>query len=496
MGDSQNEWGSNLSFLLAMVGAAVGLGNIWRFPYVLYSSGGGAFYIPYLVAVLILGVPFIILEYAVGYNFKASFAKGLRKIHKKFEFLGWLIPISNFTIMIYYSAIIGWIGVYVVVSFYKGWGDNPKYFYENTLVKSTSSPSGLLQFIPAVGISMIIDWVIIWFVSHRELEKGLGKVSKILVPLLFIVMTIIVVYSLTLDDATLGLYELFHPKWESLLNFKIWMSAFGQIIFSLNLGLSLGFTYAGYSGKETDLITNALIIALSNCLFENFCALGVFSVLGYMAKIENVAVNEVIKQGTSLIYITYPAVINTLGKFGYVLGPAFFITVFLAGLTSFLAMIEPISFCIQNKFTWDRKKCATVLLIIGGALSLLFATAYGDTLLGIVDTYINQILILLCILVECIAFAWVFKAENTMRTLNDRSKSIKLGTWWLLIVKYILPIFIIFVWIGGVIDTVKTGTTAQTISFVILTVLIFGITSIFTFKKPTNKTWDEAENRL
>ena len=110
-----NEWGSNLSFILAMIGSAVGLGNIWRYPYVLYSNGGGAFYIPYLVAILIMGIPFLILEYGVGYNFKSSFAKAITKINSKYEYLGWFLPVAVFMIMIYYSAILGWDGIYIIL---------------------------------------------------------------------------------------------------------------------------------------------------------------------------------------------------------------------------------------------------------------------------------------------------------------------------------------------------------------------------------------------
>ena len=125
----KNEWGSNLSFILAMIGSAVGLGNIWRYPYVLYSNGGGAFYIPYIVAILLMGMPFLILEYGVGYNFKSSFAKAITKINSKFEYLGWLLPVAVFMIMIYYSAILGWDGIYILLSFTKGWGADPNTFF-------------------------------------------------------------------------------------------------------------------------------------------------------------------------------------------------------------------------------------------------------------------------------------------------------------------------------------------------------------------------------
>ena len=151
----KNEWGSNLSFILAMIGSAVGLGNIWRYPYVLYSNGGGAFYIPYIVAILVMGIPFLILEYGVGYNFKSSFAKAIRKIDPKFEYLGWLLPVAVFMIMIYYSAIMGWDGIYIVLSFFKGWGADPNAFFTTTLLQSSDSYTTLTSFIPLIAVAML-----------------------------------------------------------------------------------------------------------------------------------------------------------------------------------------------------------------------------------------------------------------------------------------------------------------------------------------------------
>ncbi len=492
----KNEWGSNLSFVLAMVGSAVGLGNIWRYPYVLYSNGGGAFYIPYIVAILLMGVPFLILEYGVGYNFKSSFPKVIRKIHPNYEFLGWLLPISVFIIMIYYSCILGWDGIYVILSFFKGWGADPNTFFTATLLQSQESVSGLTTFIPVIAITMLVSWVIIWFISHKDLEEGLGKVSKILVPLLFIIMIVIVAFSLTLPGAMIGLNELFAPDWSLLLNFDIWMAAFGQIIFSLSLGMSIAFTYASYTGEESDLITNTLSIAFANCAFENFCALGVFSILGYMSLQSGTAVANLVTQGTGLVFIAYPTVLNVLGQYAIVIGPLFFLTIYLAGLTSILSTIEPLAFSIQNKFTWSRKKTMTVLCIIGAAISMIYATAYGGTLLGYVDTYINQIAILFGVIVECNLFAWTFNCETLIPALNERSRSLKLGKWWLYIVKYILPLFISIVWIGGVYDIIMTGSMAELYAFVILTAILAILTAVFTKIPATNPEWDDTESRL
>ena len=434
----KNEWGSNLSFILAMIGSAVGLGNIWRFPYVLYSNGGGAFYIPYIVAILLMGIPFLILEYGVGYNFKSSFAKAVRKINSKWEYLGWFLPVAVFMIMIYYSAILGWDGIYIVLSFFKGWGADPNTYFTTTLLQSSTSMSGLLSFIPLIAVAMLVGWVIIWFISHRDLESGLGKVSKVLVPALFVIMVLIVVFSLTLPGASIGLAELFNPDWSLLGHFEIWMAAFGQIVFSLSLGMSIAFTYASYSKDDADLITNTISIALANSLFENFAALGVFSILGYMSLQSGTAVANLVEQGTGLVFIVYPTVFNVLGQWAYALGPLFFLTVYLAGLTSILSTIEPLSFSIQNKFGLSRSKTMTILIIVGAVISMIYATAYGGSVLGYVDTFINQIALLFGVIVECIVFAWIFNADKLIDFLNSRSRTIKLGKWWMIIVKYIV----------------------------------------------------------
>ena len=492
----KNEWGSNLSFLLAMIGSAVGLGNIWRYPYVLYTYGGGAFYIPYIVAILLMGIPFLILEYGVGYNFKASFSKAIKNIDSKWEHLGWFLPISVFIIMIYYSAILGWDGIYLILSCFKGWGADPNTFFTTTLLQSSNSYAGLLNFIPVIAIAMLVGWVIIWFISHRDLEKGLGKVSKILVPALFIIMIVIVGISLTLPGANIGLSELFHPDWDSLFDFDIWMAAFGQIIFSLSLGMSIAFTYASYTKNDTDLITNTISIAFANSLFENFAALGVFSILGYMSLHSGIAVEELVTQGTGLVFIVYPTVFNVLGQWAYIIGPLFFFAVYLAGLTSILSTIEPLSFNIQNKFGLSRSRTMTILIIIGAVVSMIYATSFGGNLLGYVDTFINQIAILLAIVVECIVFAWIFKAEKLINYLNSKSRTIKLGKWWLIIVKYLLPIVVTIIWIGGIIDILTTGSFDQLVFSVIVAVILIMSTIILTNLPAKNPDWDKTDERL
>ena len=406
------------------------------------------------------------------------------------------MPVAVFMIMIYYSAILGWDGIYIILSFFKGWGADPNTFFATTLLQSSDSISGLLTFIPLIAVAMLVGWAIIWFISHKDLEEGLGKVSKVLVPVLFVIMIVIVGFSLTLPGASIGLAELFNPDWSLLTHFEIWMAAFGQIVFSLSLGMSIAFTYASYTKDDADLITNTISIALANSLFENFAALGVFSILGYMSMQSGTAVADLVTQGTGLVFVVYPTVFNILGQWAYVLGPLFFITVYLAGLTSILSTIEPLSFSIQNKFGLTRSRAMTILVIVGAAISMIYATAYGGSILGYVDTFINQIALLFGVIVECIVFAWIFKAEKLIDFMNARTKTIKLGKWWLAIVKYILPIVVSIVWIGGLYDVIQSSTSDQLIFTVISAVILVVAALVFTVRPAKNPDWDNADERV
>jgi len=476
---SNEKWGSNIAFVLAMIGSAVGLGNIWRYPYVLYSNGGGAFYIPYLVAVLTLAIPFLILEYGVGYNYQSSFTKAIIKLKPKLEIYGWILPVVVFIMTVYYSTIIGWDGIYLVLSFFKGWGADPNTFLNVNLLQATDSLSGVFNFIPFIAIFMLVGWFIVWFISHKSLNEGLGRVCKIFVPLLFVVMFVIVIFSLTLPGALIGLTVLFNPNWSLLWHFDIWMTAFGQIFFSLSLGMGAGFTYASYTHDDIDIVSSGLKIIFANCAFENIAALGVFSILGYMSLQSGTPVSEIVSQGTTLIFVAYPQVFNILGTIGLVLGPLFFFTVYIAGITSMLSSFEVLSISIQNKFALSRDKATLMLCVVGGISSMVYATSAGGYLLGIADIFVNNVVVIFSVFIECILFAWIFKAERLIDFMNGRSKNFKLGRLWLLQVKYIIPILLIVIWFGGLYELIAMKTTESVMILIVLTLILIISSVIF-----------------
>lgn len=343
---------------------------------------------------------------------------------------------------------------------------------------------------------MLAGWFIVWLISHKNLDEGLGRVCEIFVPLLFVVMLFIVIFSLTLPGASIGLSELFNPDWSLLWHFDIWMAAFGQIFFSLSLGMGAGFTYASYTNDDIDLISSGLKVIFANCAFENFAALGVFSILGYMSLQSGTPVSEIVSQGTTLIFVAYPQVFNILGTIGLVLGPLFFFTVYIAGITSMLSSFEVLSISIQNKFALSRRKATLILCIIGGLASMVYATSAGGYILGIADIFVNNIVVILSVFVECILFAWIFKAERLIDFMNGRSKHFKLGKWWLAHVKYIIPILLLVIWFGGLYELIALKTTDAVIVLIVLALILIISSLIFTLLPAKTKEWFKTEERI
>lgn len=458
MSESGTQWNSNFSFLMAMIGSAVGLGNIWRYPYVLYSHGGGSFMIPYIVAIVLLGFSGVLLEYAVGYKFKTSLLEIYGKIKSKFRVIAWFTLLIVFLILSYYVCIVGWDLIYLVLSFFKGWGANPNNYFVTSVLHDNPTFGGMLEIVPIVFISCLIVWIVIWLISHRNINDGVSKFSNVAVPILFALIVIIVGFSLTLPGASIGYTAMFTPDWNALLDANIWLAAFGQVIFSLSIGMAIAITYSSYLGKKTNLTKNAGIVVASNSGFEVFNAIGVFSILGFMAVSTGVGFDGLITEGTGLAFVAFPEVFNVMGGAAYIIGPLFFFCILIAGITSAIALAESVTSSLITEFNLTRKKAVTILCIIGFCVTAIFTTGAGSTVLGIFDRILNNFALILAIVFECIIFAWFYKIDDLIEVLN-RNTSIKIGSLWKYLIKFILPIILLVLWVTGLISTLSFSNT-------------------------------------
>lgn len=478
----QPQWDSNLSFIFAMIGAAVGLGNIWRFSYVLYSNGGGSFFIPYLIAIAVMGIPFLILEYGVGFSFKESFSRIMRKIKSEFEIIAWVLILLVFIVTIYYMVILSWDLVYLLSSFTFNWGTDTAAYFVNTVGGSSNLTNASFLLVPTT-VCVLLLWIVLWFISHRDVDKGIGTVSKILIPALFVIMAIIIVYSLTLPGAAVGIDTLLNPNWTMLLNVNIWLAAFAQIIFSLSMGQAIAITYASYLPENSKLTDNVLIVVASNSIFEVCTAFGIFASLGYMSVTNGTPIVELISEGTGLVFIVFPMIFNIMGIVGRILAPMLFLAILFAGITSALGFFEPMLSSTSAKLGWSRKKTTTVLSVIGCVFSLILTTGISSYLVGIIDAFVNEFGILLLIGIQCIIFGWIYGVDRFIHVLNVNS-TFKVGRIWAFIIRYLLPCVLAFMWVVGIIQLFMSAAAFEIIIDLVIVVSVLVAAFVLTKIEP------------
>ena len=469
--NEKSQWDSNLTFILAMIGSAVGLGNIWRFPNVLYSHGGGSFMIPYIVSLFLLGISFVLVEYAVGFKFKTSLSKILYNINNKLEPVAWIVLTIVFLITTYYVCVVGWDLIYLVLSFTKAWGSNPDLYFSQNVLHASDSIYGIFTIVPNVLVSIVVIWLVVWAIIGADLNEGIGRVSRTLLPILCVIVVIFVGYSLTLPGASVGYSQIFRPDWSALTDLDVWLAAFGQIVFSLSLGMAIALTYASYLPEGSKLVDNALVVAFSNSGFEVFNSIGIFSILGFMAATSGIAFNDLVTEGTGLAFVVFPQALNMM-QTGFIIGPLFFLCILFAGITSAIALLEGVCYSISEKFDFSRKKTATIVCTAGVIISSIFATASGSFILGVFDAFLNNFALLFAVLLECIIFGWVYDFDELMTTLNNNSR-IKVNNIWKIVIKYILPVCIFGLWVQGILTTFEEEDPASiTIRVILLAVIL------------------------
>ncbi|MBD1575461.1 sodium-dependent transporter [Vibrio sp. S11_S32] len=453
----REQWGSRTGFILAAVGSAIGLGNIWRFPYMAYENGGGAFFIPYLFAMLTAGIPFMILEFTMGHKFRGSAPKTLAKIHAKFEWLGWFQVMIAAVIGVYYVAIIGWAISYVGLAVDQSWGADPNaYFFSEYLqLGDGNSPSQLGSVQWHIAIPMIVAWGITFAALFSGVKGGIERAGKIMMPVLFIMVLALIGRMVFLPGALDGLNYLFEPDFSKLSDPTVWAAAYGQIFFTLSVGFAIMLAYSSYLPEKSDITNNALMTVLINCGFSIVSGILIFSVLGYMAQGQGKELTEVVTAGVGLAFVTIPAAINLLPA-PYILGPLFFLALVVAGLSSHISIMEAVTSSIIDKLKLSRKKAVSIVCGTGLLVSLSFATNGGLLLLDLVDFFINNIALLASCLIELILVGWLFKVAD-IRDYANKISEVTIGVWFDLCIRFLSPVIIAYIFGSKVIDTVNEG---------------------------------------
>jgi len=463
--EQRENWGSRGGFVLAAIGSAVGLGNLWRFPYELYDHGGGAFLIPYIIAVFVVGLPMLIMEFSLGHFTQRAAPDAFAHGHKRFEFVGWWSTILGFVIISFYAVVLAYCFSFLWFSF-KGilaGGELPwaaegvegvkkaEVFFRETYLGHT----------PGMALGSIrwnIFWplVVTWLVMYLCICRGVRLVSKIVwltVPLPWLMLLILTVRGLTLPGSIGGLAYYLNPSWSELAKATTWRFAFGQAFFSLSLAFGgVMITYASFLHRKSDLNNNAAIICLADFGTSFVAGLAIFSTLGGMAFVtaqagREVAVNEVVRGGAGLAFIVFPYALAQLPYSAW-WSFIFFFTLVTLGIDSGFSITESVLAAVIDKTGWKRSVVLPVMSVIGVAVGLVYITKGGLNWLEVVGNFIDGTWgIAFLGLTECIVLGWLWRIDTLRTHANERSDW-SLGRWWNYAIRIVIPIVLgtIFFW--------------------------------------------------
>ncbi len=442
----RGQFTSSLGFILAAAGSAVGLGNLWKFPYITGANGGGIFLLFYIIFVCLLGIPILLTEMAIGRKTQMSAVGAYKKLNKKWTFVGVIGVICAFVICSYYSVIGGWVLKYIA-SYATGgnFGTNTKDYFNNFVTSPVEPVVWHLIFMLFCAVVVV-----------GGVAKGIENASKIMLPLLFVIIVVVAIRSATLQGGEEGLKFLFVPNFGAVDSFgdvaNALVSAMGQVFFSLSLGMGITITYGSYLKRDSNMPKDTAVIAGLDTLMAILSGIAILPAV--------FAFGFTPEAGPGLIFETLPSVFAEM-PVGNLFGLLFFILVFFAAATSAIALLEVVAAFLIDSFHWSRKK-ATILMscLMGGVgviASLSMGLWSGFTIAGMnifdaMGYLTDKILMPLAAMLMCIFVGHVWGIQPVIDEIQIGMKgAFKLRRTFSVILKYIAPVLIFVIFIMGLI---------------------------------------------
>lgn len=438
----REQWGSRLGFILACLGSAVGLGNIWRFSTTAGENGGGAFLLLYILLVLFIGIPVVMAEFTIGRKAQSDAVGSFQKLApgKPWVVAGFMGVASAFIILSFYGVVAGWVMKYFV-GYLTGQllhvQDNDFTGYFVSFIGETYEPV-IWQFIfMALTIGIVVMGV----------KKGIEASNKILMPLLGVLLIVLAGYSLTLGGAKEGLNFLFNPDWSKLAEPKVWVAALGQAFFSLSLGMGALITYGSYLKKENKLPSAALSVGILDTVVAIIAGIMIFPAV-FAFGLDPAG-------GAGLVFMTLPNVFDQMTG-GMIVGTAFFFLLFAAALSSAVSLLEVAVAYFMRRFNWNRK---TAVIIIGGLIFLLGVPsslsqgAYAITImdkdfLTFMDDLSGNVFLPLGGLIIALFMGWGWNKTDALRDSDFGQTTI--GTLWIWSLRIVAPVAILIIFLNKI----------------------------------------------
>lgn len=437
----RSNFSSRLGFVLAAAGSAVGLGNIWRFPYLAAQYGGGTFLLVYLILTVTFGFSLMLAEIAIGRKTGLSAIGAFKKLDKRFGFIGVLASLVPIIIFPYYSVIGGWVTKYlfVFVSGDAGQAASGNYFTE--FIASPLEPLGWFFLFLAMTAVIVLFGV----------EKGIEKVSKLMMPILVILTIGIAVYCITLPGAGAGVAYYLKPNLKDFSS-KTVLAAMGQLFYSMSLAMGIMVTYGSYMRKDNNLESSVRQIEIFDTGFAFLAGLMIIPAVFVFSG------EDALQTGPGLMFVTLPKVFANM-PLGSIIGAVFFLLVLFAALTSSISLMETIVSIICDKMNWGRKRAALTVavgaLILGAPSSLgfgplSFISVMNLSILDLMDFISNSVLMPIVAFFTCVFVGFIIKPKAVAEEVLHSSPSFKSEKLFSVMIKWIAPIFLIAILLSSV----------------------------------------------
>ena len=447
MQEKKSSFSSKLGFVLAAAGSAVGLGNLWRFPYLAAQYGGGIFLLVYLILAVTFGFTLMVTEIALGRKTGKSVVGAYRQLHPKFGLLGWVSALVPLIIFPYYCVIGGWVLKYLMVYIV---GQGPQAADDGTYFSSfigDLGPSALFMFL-FMGVTAVVVML--------GVEKGIEKVSKIMMPILLLISVVIAGYVLTVDGAIDGLIYYIKPDF-SKFSIKTVIAAMGQLFYSMSLAMGILFTYGSYMRKEDGIEESVRHIELFDTGVAFLAGLMIIPAVFAFSGGDESALGT----GPSLMFITLPNVFESMGQ-GRIIGIIFFILVTLAALTSSISLMETLVSVLCERTKLKRIPACLIVFAVSFGLAMLSVLGYsswseftimGKQILDFFDFISNNVIMPLVALVTCILVGYIL-GTKTVEEEVELTKPFKAKKLYRVVIRYIAPVILLMIFVSSLLGVV------------------------------------------
>ena len=484
---SRDKWNGRATFILASIGSAVGLGNAWRFPGLCAKFGGGAFLMAYIICMLIIGIPLLMMEIAIGRKSQGGAPKAMRFLNKKAEPVGWAATANAFVILTYYAVVFAWCILMCFIS-YKFATSAKTTETASVLWEKSIGTTWKTSFFGNGGnikVIVLICLGIAWAFIYGCIRNGASQVGKVVKYTVFlpVIMLLILAIKGFINNPNLGeaLKALFVPDFSAFKKPELWVNAMGQSFYSLSVMMAIMFAYGSYLRKSANIAADTMIIAFSDLAISVLSGIVLFTTM-YQTGLDTSKMSD---SGIATAFIIYPTSIVNLTSVGFVnaiFGFIFYFMLCTLAIDSAFSILEGVAAAVCDKFKLPKRKTTLYLAIVAAIISIVYTTGAGVGYLDIVDNWTNQYTLIIIGILETLVAGWFFNTTRILTEINKNTNKFKMPKWWFnTSIKFIAPAALAFLFVWQFVALIQNGfrynkdynLAAEIIAGWLVTILVF-----------------------